>query len=54
MPHVGSWRDKFFKEREGKYQVEVKEAKLQEKAKNQMKEMIESCKMKTYKASMDP
>ena len=46
MPHVGSWRDKFFKEREGKYQVEVKEAKLQEKAKNQMKEMIESCKMK--------
>lgn len=22
MPHVGSWRDKFFKEREGKYQVE--------------------------------
>ena len=33
VPHVGSWRDKFFKEREGKYQVEVKEAKLQEKAK---------------------
>ncbi|EFU28893.1 hypothetical protein EU84_14685 [Staphylococcus aureus] len=26
MPHVGNWRDKFFKEREGKYQVEVKEA----------------------------
>ncbi|EUX70934.1 hypothetical protein V762_02333, partial [Staphylococcus aureus F26051] len=23
---VGNWRDKFFKEREGKYQVEVKEA----------------------------
>lgn len=22
VPHVGSWRDKFFKEREGKYQVE--------------------------------
>ncbi|EVY83290.1 hypothetical protein U332_01073, partial [Staphylococcus aureus H79477] len=22
----GNWRDKFFKEREGKYQVEVKEA----------------------------
>ena len=22
MPHVGNWRDKFFKEREGKYQVE--------------------------------
>ena len=33
VPHVGNWRDKFFKEREGKYQVEVKEAKLQEKAK---------------------
>lgn len=46
VPYVGNWRDKFFKEREGKYQVEVKEAKLQEKAKNQMKEMIESCKMK--------
>ncbi|NFZ30137.1 phage head morphogenesis protein, partial [Staphylococcus aureus] len=26
VPHVGNWRDKFFKEREGKYQVEVKEA----------------------------
>ena len=25
MPHVGSWRDKFFKEREGKYRVEQKE-----------------------------
>ncbi len=46
VPHVGNWRDKFFKEREGKYQVEVKEAKLQEKAKNQMKEMIESGKIK--------
>ncbi len=46
VPHVGNWRDKFFKEREGKYQVEVKEAKLQEKAKNQMKEMIESDKIK--------
>ncbi|EMN4665644.1 phage Mu protein F like protein (pseudogene) [Staphylococcus aureus] len=46
VPHVGNWRDKFFNEREGKYQVEVKEAKLQEKAKNQMKEMIESGKIK--------
>ena len=46
LPHVGNWRDKFFKEREGKYQVEVKEAKLQEKAKNKMKEMIESGKIK--------
>ncbi|WP_447405239.1 minor capsid protein [Staphylococcus aureus] len=46
VPHVDNWRDKFFKEREGKYQVEVKEAKLQEKAKNQMKEMIESGKIK--------
>ncbi|CAC8412723.1 phage Mu protein F like protein (pseudogene) [Staphylococcus aureus] len=46
VPHVGNWRDKFFKEREGKHQVEVKEAKLQEKAKNQMKEMIESDKIK--------
>ncbi|ULW86590.1 minor capsid protein [Staphylococcus aureus] len=46
VPYVGKWRDKFFKEREGKYQIEVKEAKLQEKAKNQMKEMIESDKIK--------
>ncbi|EYM22061.1 hypothetical protein V711_00004 [Staphylococcus aureus T63897] len=46
VPYVGNWRDKFFKEREGKYQVEEKEAKLQEKAKNQMKEMIESGKIK--------
>ena len=22
LPHVGNWRDKFFKEREGKYRVE--------------------------------
>ncbi|MEN0544479.1 polymorphic toxin type 50 domain-containing protein, partial [Staphylococcus aureus] len=22
VPHVGNWRDKFFKEREGKYRVE--------------------------------
>ncbi len=45
MPHVGNWRDKFFKEREGKYQVEVKEG-IQEKAKNQMKEMIKNGKIK--------
>ena len=25
VPHVGNWRDKFFKEREGKYRVEQKE-----------------------------
>ena len=24
VPHVGNWRDKFFKERKGKYQVENK------------------------------
>ncbi|MCG7815984.1 SPP1 gp7 family putative phage head morphogenesis protein [Staphylococcus epidermidis] len=24
VPHVGNWRDKFFKEREGKYQIEQK------------------------------
>ncbi|KKI57250.1 SPP1 gp7 family putative phage head morphogenesis protein [Staphylococcus pasteuri] len=49
VPHVGSWRDKFFKEREGKYQVENKESekeKLQEKAKKEMLEMIESGKIK--------
>lgn len=36
VPHVGNWRDKFFKERKGKYQVENKvseKGKLQEKAK---------------------
>ncbi|CDR65345.1 minor capsid protein [Staphylococcus schweitzeri] len=49
VPYVGSWRDKFFKERKGKYQVENKESekeKLQEKAKKEMLEMIESGKIK--------
>ncbi|CAM4010745.1 phage head morphogenesis protein [Staphylococcus schweitzeri] len=49
VPHVGSWRDKFFKEREGKYQVENKESgkeKLQEKAKKEMLEMISNGKIK--------
>ncbi|HDJ2904776.1 TPA: minor capsid protein [Staphylococcus aureus] len=49
VPHVGSWRDNFFEERKGKYQVENKESekeKLQEKAKKEMLEMIESGKIK--------
>lgn len=36
VPHVGNWREKFFKERKGKYQVENKvseKEKLQEKLK---------------------
>ncbi len=45
VPYVGNWRDKFFKERKGKYQVEVKEAKLQEKAKKEILEMISDGKM---------
>lgn len=28
VPHVGSWRDKFFKEREGMYQVENKKMNM--------------------------
>ena len=49
VPHVGNWRDKFFKEREGKYQVENKKSekeKLQEKAKKEMLEMISNGKIK--------
>lgn len=46
VPHVGNWWDKFIKEREGKYQVEVKEAKLQEKAKKEMLDMISNGKIK--------
>ncbi|MGC7647683.1 minor capsid protein [Staphylococcus epidermidis] len=49
VPHVGNWRDKFFKEREGKYQVENKKSekeKLQEKAKKEMLDMIRSGKIK--------
>ncbi|HDJ2984829.1 TPA: minor capsid protein [Staphylococcus aureus] len=49
VPYVGSWRDNFFEERKGKYQVENKESekeKLQEKAKKEMLEMIESGKIK--------
>ncbi|AXV42506.1 phage capsid protein [Staphylococcus warneri] len=49
VPHVGNWRDKFFKERKGKYQVENKTSekeKLQEKAKKEMLEMISNGKIK--------
>ncbi|RIN09099.1 phage capsid protein [Staphylococcus warneri] len=49
VPHVGNWRDKFFKERKGKYQVtnEIFEReKLQEKAKKEMLEMISNGKIK--------
>ncbi|HHV8922236.1 TPA: minor capsid protein [Staphylococcus aureus] len=49
VPYVGNWRDNFFEKREGKYQVENKESekeKLQEKAKKEMLEMIESGKIK--------
>ncbi|EEQ79854.1 hypothetical protein STAWA0001_1963 [Staphylococcus warneri L37603] len=49
VPHVGNWRDKFFKERKGKYQVENKvseKEKLQGKAKKEMLEMISNGKIK--------
>lgn len=49
VPHVGNWREKFFKERKGKYQVENKvseKGKLQEKAKKEMLEMINNGKIK--------
>ncbi|AXZ23542.1 phage head morphogenesis protein [Staphylococcus warneri] len=49
VPHVGNWREKFFKERKGKYQVENKvseKEKLQEKAKQEMLEMINNGKIK--------
>lgn len=49
IPKVGNWREKFFKERKGKYQVEDKVSereKLQEKAKKEMLEMISNGKIK--------
>lgn len=49
IPKVGNWRDEFFKERKGKYQVEDKVSereKLQEKAKKEMLEMINNGKIK--------
>ncbi|PTG26977.1 phage head morphogenesis protein [Staphylococcus capitis] len=49
VPHVGSWRDKFFKERKSKYQVQnnvFEKEKLQEKAKKEMLEMLRSGKIK--------
>ena len=49
VPHVGNWRDKFFTERKGKYQIQdivFEKEKLQEKAKKEMLGMILSGKIK--------
>ncbi|WP_238989672.1 minor capsid protein [Staphylococcus ursi] len=45
VPHVGNWRDKFFKDRQGKYRVEYKEV-LQKLAKEDMTEALENGKIK--------
>ncbi|AXU08399.1 Phage head morphogenesis protein [Staphylococcus aureus] len=39
VPHLGNWRDKFFKEREGKYRVENKKMKK----KNYKKKLKKKC-----------
>ncbi|MTV22315.1 minor capsid protein [Staphylococcus delphini] len=45
VPYIGNWRDKFFKDRQGKYNVEYKEV-LQKLAKEDMTEALESGKIK--------
>ncbi|HAR6087821.1 TPA: phage head morphogenesis protein, partial [Staphylococcus pseudintermedius] len=45
VPHVGDWRDKFFKDRQGKYSVEYDKV-LQKSAKDEMTDAIDSGKIK--------
>ncbi|HGH0786215.1 TPA: polymorphic toxin type 50 domain-containing protein [Staphylococcus pseudintermedius] len=45
VPHVGNWRDKFFKDRQGKYSVEYDKV-LQKSAKDEMTDAIDSGKIK--------
>ncbi|PTK70050.1 phage head morphogenesis protein [Staphylococcus haemolyticus] len=49
VPHVGNWRDKFFNERKGKYQIQdnvLEKEKIQEKVKKEMLDMVRSGKIK--------
>ncbi|MBO1199109.1 minor capsid protein [Staphylococcus simiae] len=46
VPHVGNWRDQFFKERRGKYKLEVNSEELQQNAKKEMLEMIKDGRIK--------
>ncbi|MCE5774990.1 minor capsid protein [Staphylococcus pseudintermedius] len=45
VPHVGNWRDKFFKDRQGKYSVEYDKV-LQKSAEKEMTDAIDSGKIK--------
>ncbi|WP_039838339.1 minor capsid protein, partial [Staphylococcus delphini] len=45
VPHVGNWRDKFFKARQGKYKAEYEDV-LQKLAKEDMTEALENGKIK--------
>ncbi|EGQ3223035.1 minor capsid protein [Staphylococcus pseudintermedius] len=45
VPYVGNWRDKFFKDRQGKYSVEYDKV-LQKSAKDEMTDAIDSGKIK--------
>lgn len=45
VPHVGNWRDKFFKDRQGKYSVEYDKV-LQKSAKDEMTDALDSGKIK--------
>ncbi|APT16498.1 minor capsid protein [Staphylococcus epidermidis] len=46
VPHVGNWRDQFFKERKGKYKLEDDGEELQQNAKKEMLEMIKDGRIK--------
>ncbi|MBO1199938.1 hypothetical protein J3T65_11360 [Staphylococcus simiae] len=46
VPHVGNWRNQFFKERKGKYKLEDDSEELQQNAKNEMLEMIKDGRIK--------
>ncbi|WP_438798055.1 polymorphic toxin type 50 domain-containing protein [Staphylococcus pseudintermedius] len=45
VPYVGNWRDKFFKDRQGKYSVEYDKV-LQKSAKDEMTDALDSGKIK--------
>ncbi len=46
VPHVGNWRDKFFKDRQGKYRLSGDEETKQLLAKKEMTDAIDSGKIK--------
>ncbi|HAR6195904.1 TPA: phage head morphogenesis protein, partial [Staphylococcus pseudintermedius] len=49
VPHVGNWRDKFFKDRQGKYRLRGDEETKQLLAKKEMTDAIDSGKISLWK-----